>query len=588
MLKIKFVLIVFIILIICSYTYGEKGSIFLTQNWEYHYGDISPDQLENASWIQVSSTMNPPRRSGRNILWLKTRLPETQYDNPAIFLSIVMVYLEVYIDKEKIYDSHPYTDLEKWKMPYAHIISGIRNPEGKTIYFRIESPYSFIGIRIPPIYGDYPSMINHVFKGDIFFIIFAGFYIFIGFAIILLFLFQFRRLEYLFFGLFSLTMAFYTLFYSYIKEIIFPGGVWLTHCYIFCRFLSFIFFTLSFESLFGSGYKKSIRYTWIIGSVLSAIILILTYMKIIPIADILIPSSILLIITSLIIILNISFFAIRGRIEIILLSPGAITMASLIIISALSSLKMLPPTVILAPFGVFGLILSILSILIYRFQLTYKDLKTYTQEIQLSRLKLHSQVQNFLMVLSALIESKDEYTGGHVERVGKYARLIAEKLKMPDSLVNDIYLGAIVHDLGKISIKDYILNKPGKLDNAEILEIRKHPVTGKRLLDRISDISTASEIAYCHQERWDGTGYPRSLKGKEIPLFARIVTIADFWDSIITDRSYRKAINLKEAVKLMHSERGGAFDPDLFDIFMNEKDKLYLKFIDEEKLRELE
>ncbi len=197
------------------------------------------------------------------------------------------------------------------------------------------------------------------------------------------------------------------------------------------------------------------------------------------------------------------------------------------------------------------------------------------------------QLEVFLMVLASVIESKDQYTGGHVERVAGYARDLARKAKLPEILINDIYMGTIVHDVGKIGIKDEILNKPGKLTNEEFDHIKTHPVIGKKLLAKLKIAPIAVNIAYYHQEKWNGKGYPCGLSKENIPIEARISTIADFWDAITSERPYRKAMPLKKAIKIMHDEKGKSFDPDLFDLFMDENDKLYLKYLSMDQLKEL-
>ncbi len=198
------------------------------------------------------------------------------------------------------------------------------------------------------------------------------------------------------------------------------------------------------------------------------------------------------------------------------------------------------------------------------------------------------QLEVFLMVLASAIESKDKYTGGHVERVAGYARELAGKNNLPEHKINDIYLGTIVHDIGKLGIKDDILNKPGKLTKEEFELIKEHPEIGKNLLSKLEIAPVAVNIAYNHHEKWDGTGYPRGIKGEEIPIEARIATVADFWDAITSDRPYRKAMPLVKAMGIMHQERGKAFDPKLFDLFMNGEDKLHMKYIDTDRINEEE
>ncbi len=182
------------------------------------------------------------------------------------------------------------------------------------------------------------------------------------------------------------------------------------------------------------------------------------------------------------------------------------------------------------------------------------------------------------MVLASVIESKDKYTGGHVERVASYARNLARKANLSEHQIHNIFLGTIVHDVGKIGIKDEVLNKPGKLTDEEFEHIKEHPLIGKNLLSKLKIEPIAVNIVFCHQEKWDGSGYPSSLKGEDIPIEARIAAIADVWDAITSDRPYRKAMPMEKAIDIMHQERGKSFDPELFDLFMDESDKLYLNY----------
>ncbi len=193
--------------------------------------------------------------------------------------------------------------------------------------------------------------------------------------------------------------------------------------------------------------------------------------------------------------------------------------------------------------------------------------------------KAEMQLENFLIVLGSAIESKDKCTGGHVERVANYSRDLAQKVGLSPEKTREIYLGAMVHDLGKIGVADSILNKPGKLDNDELAIIKTHPSIGKNLLKKIKEVKTAENIAHYHQEKYDGSGYPKGLKGEDIPIEARIVAVADFWDAIVADRPYRKAMSIDRALTIMHQERENSFDPELFDLFIEPQDQLYLKYL---------
>lgn len=220
-----------------------------------------------------------------------------------------------------------------------------------------------------------------------------------------------------------------------------------------------------------------------------------------------------------------------------------------------------------------------------------KEKKATTEKIRIEeegRKKNETLLRNFLLVLGSAIESRDNYTGGHVERVAGYSMAMAEHLGFDKEHIQGVYLGSIVHDLGKIGVPDHILNKRGKLTEEERLEMEKHPDIGRKLLQQIEEIPMAVNIAQYHQEKWDGSGYPKGMKGEAIPLEARIVTIADYWDAIITDRPYRDAMPLEKAFRVMKEERGRAFDPELYDLFFDDEKMIYRVFLTPSQLKELE
>ncbi|MCG8564371.1 MAG: HD domain-containing protein, partial [Desulfobacterales bacterium] len=161
-------------------------------------------------------------------------------------------------------------------------------------------------------------------------------------------------------------------------------------------------------------------------------------------------------------------------------------------------------------------------------------------------------------------------------------------LKLPESQIQEIYLGTIVHDVGKIGIKDDILNKKGPLTAEEYTHIQEHPVIGKNLLSQLKIAPVAVNITYYHQERWDGSGYPTGMRGKAIPQEARIAAIADFWDAITTDRPYREAMPLVEALAVIKAQRGKGLDPELLDIFLDPGDRIFMRYLPPEKRSPLE
>jgi HD-GYP domain-containing protein (c-di-GMP phosphodiesterase class II) len=184
--------------------------------------------------------------------------------------------------------------------------------------------------------------------------------------------------------------------------------------------------------------------------------------------------------------------------------------------------------------------------------------------------ELESAQLETIFVLGEAAEYKDKETGDHIKRVATFSKIIAETLKLNDNLIETIYRGSPLHDIGKIGIPDNILNKPGKLDAHEWEIMKEHTTLGYKLLkDSKSEvIKTAAQIAYTHHERWDGKGYPRGLKGKKIPLSGRIVALSDFFDALTSDRPYRKKpFSLSETFSMIEEERGTHFCPETSDAF---------------------
>ncbi|MBI5186223.1 MAG: two-component system response regulator [Nitrospinae bacterium] len=166
-------------------------------------------------------------------------------------------------------------------------------------------------------------------------------------------------------------------------------------------------------------------------------------------------------------------------------------------------------------------------------------------------------------------EFKDNETGNHVIRMSHYSRLIAQAFGLGEEPVDILFNAAPMHDVGKIGIPDKVLLKPGKLDNAELESIRKHPEMGAEIIGDHHDIllRTARTLALTHHEKWDGSGYPNKLKGEEIPLFGRIVAIADVFDALTSERPYKKAWPVKEAAHELEKSAGTNFDPGLIGPF---------------------
>jgi response regulator RpfG family c-di-GMP phosphodiesterase len=187
-----------------------------------------------------------------------------------------------------------------------------------------------------------------------------------------------------------------------------------------------------------------------------------------------------------------------------------------------------------------------------------------------------TQTQITMMTkLAALAEKRDPETGEHLLRMQKYSRIIAQELAktkqyasvIDERFVNDLYVASPLHDIGKVGISDNILLKPGKLTEEEFDIMRSHTTIGAEILLGPAYLEMAADIAHCHHERWDGSGYPRNLAGENIPLCSRIVTVADVYDALTSRRVYKECFSHEIAVQTLTEGRGTNFDPMVLDAF---------------------
>ena len=202
--------------------------------------------------------------------------------------------------------------------------------------------------------------------------------------------------------------------------------------------------------------------------------------------------------------------------------------------------------------------------------------ETLAGEVSAATRLLHEREEEIILRLALAVEYRDNDTGEHTTRVARYSRLIAEELKLSPRLCRDIYLAAPLHDVGKVAIPDNILLKPGRLDTDEMAVIRTHAAIGGRILadSHCELIQLGAVIATGHHERWDGSGYPRGLKGADIPIAARVVAVADVFDALTTKRPYKEAMPLTVARAYLQERSGTEFDPACVEAFLSRWDQV--------------
>jgi putative two-component system response regulator len=176
--------------------------------------------------------------------------------------------------------------------------------------------------------------------------------------------------------------------------------------------------------------------------------------------------------------------------------------------------------------------------------------------------------QAVLVALATAIEAKDSMTEHHCSRLATHAVGLARLMQLPDTLIEAIGYGAVLHDVGKIGVSETLLTKAGPLTDNEWQDMRRHPAIGSRIVEPLRLGRLVAPIVRGHHERFDGTGYPDGLRGADIAIGARIVTVVDTYDAIVNDRPYRRGRSHKEAVQEMLSWRGTQFDPDVLDLFV--------------------
>lgn len=230
------------------------------------------------------------------------------------------------------------------------------------------------------------------------------------------------------------------------------------------------------------------------------------------------------------------------------------------------------------PFGINRVILTVNNLIEkrnlaiekknYQVSLEFKVLKQ-TEQIRNTMNELHTAYDNTLTALVKALDAREKEVGSHSERVMNFSIFMAGKLGIVGKELEQLSKGALLHDIGKIGITDNILLKPGKLDEAEWVEMRRHPQIGYDIMSEISFLKGPAEIILTHHERFDGKGYPQHLQGTQIPIGSRIFGLVDTLDAMTSDRPYRQALPFDAVISEVKKYRGTQFDPEIADIFLS-------------------
>jgi HD-GYP domain-containing protein (c-di-GMP phosphodiesterase class II) len=190
------------------------------------------------------------------------------------------------------------------------------------------------------------------------------------------------------------------------------------------------------------------------------------------------------------------------------------------------------------------------------------------QELRLSNMELQRAYDATIEAFSNAMGDRDKETFDHMRDVTELSLIMAAQLGVSEDDMVHVQRGAVMHDIGKLGVPDKVLQKEGPLDENEWVLMKKHPENAYNWLKHIEFLQPALDIPYCHHEKWDGTGYPRGLKGEDIPLAARIFAVVDVWQALTSDRIYRKAWSKEKALTHIKSSSGTHFDPRVVEVFV--------------------
>ncbi|HEU4558861.1 MAG TPA: HD domain-containing phosphohydrolase [Longimicrobium sp.] len=238
--------------------------------------------------------------------------------------------------------------------------------------------------------------------------------------------------------------------------------------------------------------------------------------------------------------------------------------------NAVQALRLQADDYLVKPFNVDEVLLACERALEHR--RLVRENRGYQQHLEARVAEQARQIEGLLVdalcSLATAIDTRDDYTGGHVERVARYAAATGRELGLQGTELRALWIGALLHDVGKIGVSDAILRKPGSLTDDEYAQMKRHPEIGAKVMASSSFLRPGLEAVLHHQEHWDGTGYPFGLSGDHISLQGRIVAVVDCYDALVTRRPYRPAVTDEAALAEIRACSGTQFDPAVVDAFL--------------------
>ena len=251
------------------------------------------------------------------------------------------------------------------------------------------------------------------------------------------------------------------------------------------------------------------------------------------------------------------------------------SLSSTILLAAVSAVSL--ALLFLSQGVALALLAVLIAVLVYLFYRFNEKRLLELHEAEAERRRHAEEMANIHMntieSLAIAIDAKDQTTHGHVRRTQIYATEMGKLLNLAEPELRALHAGALLHDIGKLAVPEYILNKPGKLTEAEFAKMKIHPTVGGDILKRVNFPYPVEDIVRYHHEKWDGSGYPKGLRGEAIPLVARIISVVDFYDATRCDRPYRKGMKREDSLALLNNMKGTSFDPKVVQKFVEHVEK---------------
>ncbi len=546
--------------------------------------------LEESEWTALSALEQFQTARVGSLLWYRLRLPQTVYRDAVLKTSYVDQCFRLFLEDTEIYRYGKRTDyLSSFS---RHFISLPLDYPGKTLYFEVYSAIEMIGLGGGKVdFAPHSTLITGIIRQDLDKTVLAIMYCAIA-LFSLVFYFK-RRVEttFLSFAVLVFNLGVYTFTRTDIKQVLF-GNNYLLWGYLETSslFLLPLGIDLFVRDILQPSKRNPMYWLWVLAAVYAIPVILISFFY--PnVLQLVLPFFKIGLLANIILCLVFCFnAAFRKNGEAIIFILGFAVSAVCGFYDILQEMHVLPRGYFVTSWGILSLIVSLVIIIGNRILQVYSNLQDYTHEVEKKNLlvmETHKEMENLyneiestqkevILRLSEVAEARSKETGNHVRRVTEYSRILAECYGLSQKELDILRLAAPMHDIGKLGIPDSILLKPGQLTPDEFTVIKSHTQVGYEMLRRSQReiFVSAAMIAHEHHEKFDGTGYPRSLKGDEIHIFGRITAVADVFDSLASDRCYKKAWPLEEVLAHMLKEANSHFDPQIIDVFFKHLDPI--------------